>query len=134
MSVSMARKVSAVLGAVYLLIGVLGFIPALVVPTAVAGQGLLLGIFAVNALHNVAHLLVGAMLLIASTSATRFWLLSRALAGVFAFLVVASVIAPIAEGVAINPPDTGLHLISALALAYLAFASTPDTADRPATA
>ena len=44
------------------------------------------------------------------------------MAGVFAFLVVASVIAPIAEGVAINPADTGLHLVSALALAYLAFA------------
>jgi len=126
MSVSMARKVVGVFGAVYLLIGILGFIPAVVVPTAVAGQGLLLGIFAVNTVHNLAHLILGALLLFASTSSARFWTLSRALAGVFAFLVVGSVLAPIAEGVAINPPDTGLHLVSALLLAYLAIASRPD--------
>ncbi len=129
MSQSMARKVASAFGVVYLLVGVLGFIPAVVVPTAIPGQGLLLGIFAVNALHNVAHLLVGALLVYAGTSADRFWLLSRTLAGVFAFLVVASLIAPVAEGVAINLPDTGLHLVSAILLGYLAF-WTP--ADEPA--
>ena len=134
MTSTMARKVISVLGAVYLLIGVLGFVPALVVPTAVAGQGLLLGIFAVNAIHNLAHLVLGALMLYASTSAARFWVLSRTLAAVFAVLVVGSVIAPIAEGVAINLPDTGLHLVSALALAYLAFASRPDEMERPAAA
>jgi Domain of unknown function (DUF4383) len=131
---TMARKVISVLGAVYLLIGVLGFVPALVVPTAVAGQGLLLGIFAVNAIHNLAHLILGALMLYAGTSAARFWLLSRTLAAVFAVLVVGSVIAPIAEGVAINLPDTGLHLFSAIAMAYLAFASKPDVAPKPVVA
>ena len=121
MSVSMARKVGGVFGAVYVLIGVLGFIPALVVPTPVMGQGLLLGVFAVNVVHNAAHLILGALLLFASTSPSRFWTLSRTLAGVFAFLVVASLIAPIAEGVAINPPDTGLHLLSALLTGYIGF-------------
>jgi hypothetical protein len=130
----MARKVGSVLGLVYLLIGVLGFVPPLVAPTAMAGQGLLLGIFAVNAIHNLAHLLVGAALLYAGTSDGRFWAISRALAAVFALLVVGSVIAPIAEGIAINLPDTGLHLASALALAYLAFASRDEPAERPTAA
>ena len=70
----------------------------------------------------------------AGTSAARFWLLSRTLAGVFAFLVVGSVIAPIAEGVAINLPDTGLHLVSALALAYLAYGTKADGIDQVAAA
>jgi hypothetical protein len=131
---TMARKVVSVFGAVYILIGVLGFVPALVVPTAVAGQGLLLGIFAVNAIHNIAHLLLGALMLYAGTSAERFWVLSRTLTAVFAVLVVGSLIAPIAEGVAINLPDTGLHLVSALVLAYLAFGSRSDAAGRPITA
>ena len=131
MPIAIARKVISVIGVVYLLIGVLGFVPPLVVPTAVAGQGLLLGIFAVNAIHNLAHLILGAVMLYAGSSAARFWLLSRTLAGVFAFLVVGSVIAPIAEGVAINLPDTGLHLVSALAMAYLAYGSRPAAADRP---
>ena len=133
MTMATARKAGSIFGAVYLLIGVLGFVPWVVVPTAMPGQGLLLGIFAVNAIHNIAHLLVGALLVYAGTSPARFWLLSRTLAGVFAVLVVGSVIAPIAEGVAINLPDTGLHLISALALAYLASARA-ETADRIATA
>jgi hypothetical protein len=131
MTMSAARKAGSILGAVYLLIGVLGFVPAFVVPTAVAGQGLLLGIFAVNAIHNLAHLVLGAVMLYAGTSASRFWTLSRALTAVFAVLVVGSVIAPIAEGIAINLPDTGLHLVSALAFAYLAFASKSDQADSP---
>ena len=134
MTTTMARKVIAVLGAVYLLVGVLGSVPALVVPTTVAGQGLLLGIFAVNTIHNLAHLILGALMLYASTSSARFWLLSRTLAAVFAVLVVGSVIAPIAEGVAINLPDTGLHLVSAIAMAYLAFASKPDAAGQPVVA
>ena len=131
MSITAARKAITGLGAVYLLIGVLGFVPAVVVPTAVAGQGLLLGIFAVNTIHNLSHLVLGALMLYAGSADGRFWLLSRTLAGVFAFLVVGSVIAPIAEGVAINLPDTGLHLVSALAIGYLAFASRPAGADVP---
>jgi hypothetical protein len=134
MTITMARKTLSVLGVVYLLIGVLGFIPALVVATPVAGQGLLLGIFAVNTIHNLAHLVLGALMLYAGSSAARFWVLSRTLAGVFAFLVVGSVIAPIAEGVAINLADTGLHLVSALAIGYLAYASKPDMADQPVAA
>jgi hypothetical protein len=131
MSQSAARKVITVFGVVYLLVGVLGFVPPLVAATGAPGQGLLLGVFAVNALHNVAHLALGALMVYAGTTAERFWLLSRTLAGVFAFLVVASLIAPIAEGVAINLPDTGLHLISALVLGYLAFGTAMARAEAP---
>jgi hypothetical protein len=45
------------------------------------------------------------------------------MAGVFAILVVGSVIAPLAEGVAINPPDTILHLMTAVLTAVLGFAT-----------
>jgi hypothetical protein len=40
---------------------------------------------------------------------------------VFAILVVGSLVAPIVEGVAINPPDTGLHLVSLLVTAAIGF-------------
>ena len=71
MTITMARKTISALGVVYLLIGVLGFVPALVVATPVAGQGLLLGIFAVNTIHNLAHLVLGALMLYAGSSAAR---------------------------------------------------------------
>ena len=115
MTRSLATKVSLALGVVYVLIGVLGFVPGITVPNgAVPGQGLLLGIFAVNTIHNVAHLILGAALIYAGTSSDNVRLVNKILAVVFAILVVGSLIAPIVEGVAINPPDTGLHLLSML--------------------
>src|ERR687886_1494826 len=103
MTRSTAIKLSLALGAAYLLVGVLGFIPGTTVPNGdKAGQGLLLGIFAVNTIHNLAHLVLGAALVWAATTGDMLRTVSRGLAVVFALLVVGSVIAPIVEGVAIN--------------------------------
>src|SRR6185503_13087053 len=122
MSRSVAAKVSLALGIAYLLIGVLGFIPGVTVPNGMApGQGLLLGIFAVNTIHNLAHLILGAALVYGAMSGDNVRLVNRVLAVVFAVLVIGSVIAPIVEGVAINPPDTGLHLVSLLVTAAVGF-------------
>ena len=122
MSRSMAAKISLALGAAYVLIGVLGFIPGITVANGMApGQGLLLGIFAVNALHNIAHLVLGAALIWAATTADNVRMINKGMAVVFAILVVGSLIAPIVEGVAINPPDTGLHLVSLLVTAAIGF-------------
>jgi hypothetical protein len=125
MSRSAAVKISLLLGLAYLLIGVLGFIPGITVPNGEkAGQGLLLGIFAVNTIHNLAHLVLGAALVWAATTGDMVRMVSRGLAVVFAILVVGSVIAPIVEGVAINPPDTALHLASLLVTAAVGFMVT----------
>ena len=50
----MAKTIAIIFGVVFLLIGVLGFVPA------AAPNEMLLGIFHVNAAHNVVHLLSGA--------------------------------------------------------------------------
>ena len=128
MSASTVQKITVGLGSVYLLIGVLGFVPGITRfesdPTgSVPGEGLLLGIFAVNVVHNIAHLALGAILVWGSRSAAGVGAVNRLMAAVFLVLVVASVIAPIVEGVAINPPDTVLHLASALLTGYLGFAA-----------
>jgi hypothetical protein len=126
MSRSLAVKVSLALGVVYVLVGVLGFIPGITVPNAAApGQGLLLGIFAVNTIHNLAHLALGAALIWAATTRDNVRMVNKGLAVVFAILVVGSLIAPIVEGVAINPPDTGLHLLSLIVTAGVGFMAAP---------
>lgn len=51
------EKAAILFGIVFLLVGVLGFVPA------VAPNEMLLGIFHVNAAHNVVHLLSGAVAL-----------------------------------------------------------------------
>ena len=124
MSRSAAIKISLGLGLVYLLIGVLGFIPGITQPSSAPGQGLLLGIFAVNTVHNLAHLVLGAALVWAATTVSNVRLVNRGLAAVFAVLVIGSLVAPIVEGVAINPPDTGLHLASLLVAAAVGFLAT----------
>src|SRR3954468_3564409 len=125
MSRSAAAKISLILGIVYVAIGVLGFIPGITQPSSMPGQGLLLGIFAVNTVHNLAHLVLGAALIWAATTGDNVRMVNKGLAAVFAILVVGSLIAPIVEGVAINPPDTGLHLLSLLVTAAVASMPAP---------
>jgi hypothetical protein len=53
----MAKTLAILFGIVFLLIGILGFVPG------VTNNEMLLGIFHVNAAHNVVHLLSGAVAL-----------------------------------------------------------------------
>ena len=68
MSKSPNRLLATVFGAVYVLIGILGFTVTSGVGFFSTEGGLLLGIFEVNIFHNVAHILIGAALLIAGLS------------------------------------------------------------------
>lgn len=62
----MAKQVAIVFGIVMLVIGVLGFVPAVNTAGPVGtSYTLLLGIFAINPLHNVIHLATGAVALAA---------------------------------------------------------------------
>ena len=62
------RLVAIIFGAVYLVVGALGFLVTAGVDFIATDGGLLLGIFEVNPLHNIVHLLIGAALLIAGLS------------------------------------------------------------------
>src|SRR5687767_13110869 len=118
---STVQRITLGLGIVYIAIGVLGFIPGITVPAGPPGQGLLLGIFAVNTIHNIVHLIAGAVLIWGGLSAANVTTANKVMAVVFALLVPVSLIAPLAEGVAINLPDTLLHIVSALLTGYVGF-------------
>ena len=109
-----SQKITLGLGIFYVAIGILGFVPG------ITSNGLLLGIFAVNTLHNVAHLVIGAVLVWAATSG-NIVAVNKAMTVVFALLIVASFIAPIVEQLPLNLPDTVLHLVSMLITGYLGF-------------
>src|SRR5919202_2413219 len=59
----LVQRFAQIFGAIYLLVGVIGFIPPLLlgaVPGATGPfAGLLLGLFAVNWFHSLAHLAIG---------------------------------------------------------------------------
>lgn len=113
------RLVGVIFGAVYLLVGLLGFTATAGVGFIATEGGLLLGVFAVNPLHNVAHLLIGAALLIAGLAGQRAAKTVNGVVGAAYLLlgVVGFFIADTAANIlALNTADHILHLASALVL------------------
>ena len=113
------RIVATVFGAVYVLVGLLGFAVTGGVGFIATEGGLLLGIFQVNPLHNVAHLLIGAALLIAGlVSATAAKTVNIVVGGAYLLLgIVGFFLAGTAANIlALNTADHVLHLASAIVL------------------
>lgn len=119
------KIVALVFGVVFLLVGILGFVPAL------TPGGALLGIFMVNGLHSIVHLLFGVLGIAAAlTGASRLYnkaggviYLVLALVGFIALLGLTA-LAPggmLLGLVMINMADNFLHLVLGLALAYVGF-------------
>lgn len=129
------RIVATVFGAVYLLVGLLGFAFTGGVGFAGTEGGLLLGIFEVNPLHNIAHLLIGAALLIAGIANARAAKAVNIVVGA-AYLLLGVVgfflVGTPANILALNTPDHFLHLASAIVLLGVGLAA--DKAPRAATA
>jgi cyanate permease len=112
------QVVALAFGAVYVLVGLLGFVLAGDGGFASSEGDLLLGIFEVNTLHNIAHLAIGAAALAASRSASLAKTANTAIGGVYLLL---GVVGPFIAGssldiLALNGPDHGLHLASAALL------------------
>jgi Domain of unknown function (DUF4383) len=107
-----AQLFALVFGVVYVLIGLLGFIGPL------APGGLLLGIFGINALHNVVHLAVGVIFLFGSTSPANAKMINLIIGVVYLLLGVLGLFLPLAF-INNNVADAVLHLVSgALALYF----------------
>jgi hypothetical protein len=113
------RLVATIFGAVYLLVGALGFAATAGVDFVATEGGLLLGIFEVNPLHNVAHLLIGAALLIGGLSSVRAAKMVNIIVGAVYLLlgVIGFFIADTPANIlALNTADHFLHLVTALVL------------------
>lgn len=114
------RLLATVFGAVYLLVGLLGFAYTGGVGFfATENQNLLVGLFAVNPFHNVAHLLIGAALLIAGLSNVAASKATNTTIGA-AYLLLGIVglflVNSSANILAINGADNVLHFGSAVIL------------------
>ena len=119
MSKSPNRLLGVVFGAVYLLVGILGFTATSGVGFFSTNGGLLLGIFEVNIFHNVAHLLIGAALLIAGLSSIPAAKGTNTTIGA-AYLLLGVIglflVGTTANILAINAADNVLHFASAVLL------------------
>jgi hypothetical protein len=119
MRTSPNRLVATIFGAVYLLVGLLGFAVTGGVGLVATKGGLLLGIFEVNPLHNIAHLLIGAALLIAGlTRVAAAKAVNTTVGAVYLLLGIVGffLVGTGANILALNTPDHFLHLVSAIVL------------------
>jgi hypothetical protein len=131
------RIVGVVFGAVYLLVGLLGFAYTGGVSFVATEGGLLLGIFAVNPLHNIAHLLIGAALLIGGLVSVKAAKTVNIVVGA-AYLLLGIVgfflVNTPANILALNTPDHFLHLASAIVLLATGIAADKTVSTRTAVA
>jgi hypothetical protein len=119
MSSSPNRLLGTVAGAVYVLLGILGFAVTSGVGFFATEGGLLLGIFEVNVFQNVAHILIGAGLLLAGVSSARASKTVNSIVGA-AYLVLGLaglfLIGTVLNILALNVADNVLHFGSAAIL------------------
>jgi hypothetical protein len=116
------RLLGVIFGAVYLLVGILGFFVTNGVDFFATGGegGLLLGIFEVNPFHNIVHLLIGAALLIGGLSSVSAAKATNTTVGA-AYLLVGLLGLFLAGDnpaniLALNAADNVLHFASAILL------------------
>ena len=114
----MVSTFARVFGVILVLVGVLGFVPAAV------SDGMLLGFFPVNTVHNIVHILLGLWGLMAGATATSAIGYFKALTVIYALLAVLGLIPATQDlfGLApIHGNDVWLHGGLALAAAYFGF-------------
>ena len=131
-SMTMNRAFAAGFGAVYALVGLVGFAVSGSVPFAGQEGASLLG-FGVNGMHNIVHLLVGGVLLAGFASghaAARS--VNLAVGAVYLLLAVAGpfVNDTALDIVGLNGADHVLHLATALVLLGVALAGDKAVARR----
>ena len=132
------RQFALIFGIVYVLVGILGFVPGInqpppagAPPLAVGSfYALLLSLFAINLLHNLFHIVVGLIGIGVQGSETHARLYCRVLAIVFALLTVFGLVPVLNTTFGLIPLfglDVALHALTALALAYFGWLAAPGT-------
>ena len=135
------RYFALALGIVYTLVGLLGFLPGITQPpppnaptlAVDAGYGFLLGLFPINVLHNIVHLLIGVLGIAASRRVAASRQYARGLAVVYGVLAVMGLIPGLDRTFGFIPlfgHDVWLHALTALASAYFGFMA-PATVAQP---
>lgn len=121
------QKLAGVFGVIFIVVAVLGFLtPGGMAMAMDPASGLLLGLFPVNLLHNIVHLLFGIWGLVAS----RSWSGSKSyftIAGaIYLVLTVVGFLSPTGFGlVPLGGNDIWLHAVLAIAMLGIGLTAKP---------
>lgn len=121
----MAQKLAWIVGVVLVVVGVLGFVPG------VTNGGLLLGIFEVDALHNIVHILTGVLAIGAAMGTGAYLGLFYKVFGVVYALVAVAGLAlgsPVLGLFNANMADHILHIALAAVFLYAGFGMKSESA------
>jgi hypothetical protein len=127
-----ARNFALILGVIYALVGILGFIPgALYEPPAnapdlavSANYGYMFGLFPVNILHTLFHLAIGIWGIVAAREIHAARKYAQVVAVVYGVLTVFGLIPGLRTVFGLIPlqgHDVWLHALTAIAAAYFGF-------------
>jgi hypothetical protein len=124
---STVQMVALLFGGIYLAVGVLGFLPFLGGSVTLTNTKLL-GLFNINLLHNLVHIVIGIAGLAAVTSVPNSRRFCQVVGVVLLLLGVLGVFVANPLGLLyIGGLDIALHLVSGAILAYFGFAATVST-------
>lgn len=111
------QKLAWIFAVVFILIGILGFIPG------ITSEGMLLGVFMVDTMHNIVHLLSGVVAALTAGASAKA---SRTYFQVFGIVYAVVTIwgffmSPVLGFLHVNGSDNILHLIIAVVALWAGF-------------
>lgn len=113
----MVRTVAVVFGAIYVIAGIAGFV--LDTP--------LFGLFEVSAVHNIAHIVLGAILLYGATSTSAAIMATRGVGAVLVVLGLLGFVDPLGTTLPLGGNDIWLHLVTGAILLAAGFMGGSET-------
>ncbi len=124
---STVQMVALIFGAIYLVAGVLGFLPFMGGSYTMTNRALL-GLFNINLLHNLVHIVIGIAGLAAAASVANSRTFCQVVGVVLSLLGVLGIFVANPLGLLnIGGLDIALHLVSGAVLAYFGFAAPVST-------
>ena len=130
MEVQMVKRVAMIFGVVFILVGLLGFTVsggmAMGDPTH---PSMLLGLFPVNLLHNLVHILFGIWGLMAARAYASAQAFCKLGGFIYLCLALLGLVVPTTFGlIPIGGNDIYLHAVLGLIMAGIGFTAKPETA------
>jgi hypothetical protein len=120
----MAKTIATLFGAIYLIVGILGFIPALGGSTSMA-DSTLLGVASVNVLHNIVHLVIGLAGLSGGRSESGGISFCKTFGVILLIVGLLGFVQPNLFGILpLGGYDIWIHLVTGAILTYVGFSAT----------
>jgi hypothetical protein len=130
MEVQMVKRVAMIFGVVFILVGLLGFTaPGAMTMGDPAHPSMLLGLFPVNLLHNLVHILFGIWGIMAARAFASAQVFCKLGGFIYLCLALLGLVAPTTFGlIPIGGNDVFLHTVLGVLLVWVGYASKEEAA------